>query len=177
LLNKSLKLLAIVGPESTGKSTLCKQLAEATGYPYVPEIARTYLETHGLKYTADDVEQIGRLQLKAENAAMSANPQAPLLICDTNLLVIQIWMEHAFGYCPDWIVESLKNYHYTHTILTDIDMPWQHDEQREHPHLRTYFLGKYKQLIEHYGIEYTLVSGIEKERLAEALTIAKRLTQ
>jgi nicotinamide riboside kinase len=161
--------IAIVGPESTGKSSLTLALANALEAPYVLEQARGYLENNGLAYTQADVEAIARLQLKAEDDALSPNPN--LLVCDTNLIVIKIWMDNAYGSTPAWILEEIKQRSYTIHLLTGIDIPWQADPQREHPHLRAYFLEKYKETLSDFGIKFHLISGNENARLTAALQV------
>ena len=62
-----LKKIVIIGPESTGKSTLCKQLAEHYKTLWCPEFAREYLLKHGMNYTFDDLLTIAKGQLALEN--------------------------------------------------------------------------------------------------------------
>jgi len=164
--NKTIKI-AIVGPESTGKSSLTLALARALEAPYVLEQARDYLKNNGSAYTQVDVEAIAHLQIQAEDIALAQNPE--FLICDTNLVVIKIWMDNAFGSTPDWIIEEIKHSSYTIHFLTDIDVPWLPDPLREHPHLREYFLEKYKATLTYFGIKFHLISGNENERLNAAL--------
>lgn len=164
---KQTQKIAIVGPESTGKSSLTLALAQSLGCPFVLEQARDYLEKNGTAYTQADVETIAHLQLKAEDDALAVNPN--ILVCDTNLVVIKIWMDNAFGSTPDWIIEEIKQRSYTIHLLTDIDIPWQPDPLREHPHLRKYFLEKYKETLTTFGIKYYLISGSEPERLQAAI--------
>ncbi len=166
---KPTKKIAIVGPESTGKSSLTLALSNALEAPFVLEQARDYLENKGPNYTQADVEAIARLQLKAEDDALSQNPN--LLVCDTNLIVIKIWMDSAFGSTPDWILEEIKQRSYTIHLLTDIDIPWQPDPLREHPQLRAYFLEKYIETLSDFGIKFYLISGNENERLTAALQV------
>lgn len=161
------KKIAIVGPESTGKSNLTLALAQYLGMPYVLEQSRGYLSEIGTNYTQADVEQIARLQIAAEDLACQTNPE--FLICDTNLIVIKIWMDNAFGSSPSWIIEAIKTRRYALHLLTDTDIPWVPDPLREHPHLREYFLEKYKEALNTYSIKYYLISGTEESRLNLAL--------
>ncbi|HXH19021.1 MAG TPA: ATP-binding protein, partial [Chitinophagales bacterium] len=90
-----MKKIVIVGPESSGKTFLAEKLAAHFQCLWVPEYAREYLEKLNKPYTKEDVEKIaeGQLRLEDETAAKSKS----LLICDTNLLVIKIWMDHKYG--------------------------------------------------------------------------------
>ena len=172
---KTPQLIAVIGPESTGKSTLCEELSLTTGFPWVPEMARAYLEMHGPSYTASMVEEIALLQLDAEQKAIKENPNASIIICDTNLVVIAIWMQYAFNYCPAWILESLSQYNYELTLLTNIDFPWQPDPLREHPELRHYFFEEYKAILSKYHIDYQVISGTEVARKDSALKLIQGL--
>lgn len=61
-------IITIVGPESSGKTTLARELASAYGVPWVPESARKYLEGLGRPYQANDLNRIaeGQLELISE---------------------------------------------------------------------------------------------------------------
>lgn len=171
--NKIVKRIAIVGPESTGKSTLSEQLANYYHTLWVPEFARNYIAGLDRKYTLEDIVQISKGQIKSEDElALKANA---LLICDTNLLVTKIWAEHAFQQCPEWITENLRNRKYDLNLLTDIDIPWEADPQREHPHLRKYFFDLYKKELESSGVNFVVISGGWEERLANSIKAINRL--
>jgi len=64
--------IVIIGPESTGKSSLCEQLAQHYDSLWCPEFAREYLLTNGASYSYDDLLAIakGQLALEDEYAAM-----------------------------------------------------------------------------------------------------------
>ncbi|GGG17554.1 AAA family ATPase [Pontibacter amylolyticus] len=158
--------VAITGPESTGKSTLSQQLAAHYNTVWVPEYARTYVETLDRPYTLQDLEQIARGQL-----ALEAQLQAQagrILFSDTDLLVIKIWSEHAFGECPDWVLQKLKQQDYNLYLLMGVDLPWEPDPQREHPHLRQYFYDWYKRELEALQVPYLEISGQHEDRFNKA---------
>jgi nicotinamide riboside kinase len=163
-MNSNTLKIAIVGPESTGKSTLAAALAQQYNGIWVPEFARTYVAALNRPYTAEDIIAISKGQLQAE-AEASAKGIFPLF-ADTTVLVEKIWLEHAFKQEHPVIEEGIKNADYQLYLLTDIDMPWQPDPQREHPHLREYFLARYIYWLERYQLPYQLISGSEEERLA-----------
>ena len=165
-----MKPIAITGPESTGKSTVAQQLATHFNTLWVPEFARDYIAELNRDYTLDDLENIARGQLKQQQQAEATNPE--ILFTDTELLVIKIWSENAFGTCPEWILEALKNQRCDLYLLMNIDLPWEPDPQREHPHLRPYFFDLYKAELERLNFPYKVISGSEKERIAAALKAA-----
>lgn len=158
--------IAIVGPESTGKSTLAEGLAAALGVPWVPEYARHYIAQLQRPYTAEDILTIARGQLAWEDEQAA---QHPLVICDTTCLVEKIWYEHFFGPAPAELVEACRLADYDLYLLCDIDIPWEPDPQREHPTLRTHFLNLFRQEVEASGRPWVLISGTAEERLQLAL--------
>ncbi|GIV33844.1 MAG: hypothetical protein KatS3mg031_1379 [Chitinophagales bacterium] len=155
----ALKKIAIVGPESSGKTFLAQALAAHYSCPWVPEYARTYL-TPGKPYTAADVEQIARGQLALENRLVSEADS--LLICDTNLLVIKVWMEHKFGYVPPWIDAEIRTRHYHLHLLTAPDIPYEEDPLRENPELGTYFFAQYETLLKTLSFPYIIICGTHR---------------
>jgi NadR type nicotinamide-nucleotide adenylyltransferase len=164
----SLLRISLTGPESAGKSTLAAQLAAHYGTAFVPEYARQYLEANGAAYTLSDLEAIARGQLAAEAAAAPHATQ--LLFCDTDLLVIKIWAENAFGTCPTWVLAELARPRYALTLLLASDLPWAPDPLREHPDpaQRTYFYGLYKAELVQRGWPFAEISGPPAQRFAQA---------
>lgn len=166
-----MRRINITGPESTGKSTLTAQLAAHFGAGFVPEYARAYLDAHGPAYTLPDLEAIASGQLRQEEAAAAAAAAQgqQLLFCDTDLLVMKVWAEHAFAQCPPWILEELRRPRYALTLLLDVDLPWQPDPLREHPHLRQHFMDMYRQEVHELGWPVVEISGSGEQRLARAI--------
>jgi NadR type nicotinamide-nucleotide adenylyltransferase len=158
--------IAITGPESTGKSTLSQQLAAHYQGLWVPEFARAYIADLDRPYTLQDLEAIARGQLDLEAATAAQNPR--LLFADTDLLVIKIWSEHAFGKSPDWVLQQLKRQDYNLYLLMGVDLPWEPDPQREHPHLRQYFYDWYKRELKALQVPFVEISGQQEHRLAQA---------
>ncbi|HXB12290.1 MAG TPA: ATP-binding protein, partial [Bacteroidia bacterium] len=112
----------------------------------------------------------GQVALEDERAKLANK----LLICDTNLLVTKIWAEHAYNYCPEWIVETIKTRTYHIYLLTYPDTPWVADEQREHPHLREFLFEKYKNELEKQAVAYSVITGLGKLRLDGAIDIINK---
>ena len=163
------KRILILGPESTGKSTLAEKLAEHYAEPWVPEVAREYLEQLDRPYGYDDLLQIGRqqMQLEDEMAAGAKNH----LFCDTDLRVIQVWSQHRFGKVDPWVLEEITRRTYDLILLCAPDLPWQEDPLREHPELemRQQFFDVYQQLTQASGFPWALISGDTAERLSTAI--------
>ncbi len=167
--------VVIIGPESTGKSTLAEQLAAAFGCQWVPEYARTYLEHLEREYTYADLLEIAKGQMKMED--MYALKKSDLLICDTDLHVVQVWSQHKFGQVDPWILQEIDKRKYDLYLLTDIDIPWENDPLREHPEpeMRLYFSQIYRKLIEATGVPFFTISGNNDQRIQSAVAIVNSL--
>jgi NadR type nicotinamide-nucleotide adenylyltransferase len=170
--NKIIRV-AIVGPESTGKSTLAEQLARHYHTVFVPEYARQYLDEIKRPYTIEDIIAISKKQVELED---ELTPKAnKILICDTNLLVTKIWAEHKYGKCPTWIEAQYKQRHYNLYLLCNIDTPWQPDPQREHPHLREELFAIYKTELDKQAVPYSIIKGLGDARLKNAVAAIDKL--
>lgn len=158
----SVKRIAVIGPESTGKSELCQHLAMHYDTEWVPEYARFYIDRLQSPYQQHDLRSIAEGQLAWEDEkAAYANKY---LICDTNLVVIKVWSEHKYGNTDAWIEQQLRSRTYDFYLLSNIDIPWRPDPQREHPQLREHFLKVYEQYLKENELPYALISGIEGDR-------------
>lgn len=161
------KRIMITGPESTGKSWLAQKLAEHYKTQWVPERARTYLAEINRPYQEQDLLHIAKEQLELEDSlAARANR---LLFCDTGMLVLKVWSEHSYGRCHPFIIEKLRQRTYVQHLLPDIDMPWEPDPQREHPHLREYFFQLYQQELRTLQKPFSIISGQGEKRLQNAI--------
>lgn len=157
--------ILIIGPESTGKSTLATDLAAHFNEPWVPEFAREYLEKLNREYQFEDLSEIGKGQIRLEDEfALGANK---LLFVDTDLRVIKVWSEHKFDKVHNWILEEIERRMYSKILITDVDLPWEADPLREHPEpgMRQYFLDKYLDLAHQSGFPFQLISGARAKRL------------
>ena len=164
-----LKKFAITGPESTGKSILCQQLAAYYNALWIPEYARVYIDQLDRPYQQSDILAIAKKQHQIEMEAAEKAKQ--FLFCDTELIVTKIWSEHKYQICDPWILSQIKKSDYHLYLLCDIDLPWEQDPQREHPDLREYFFNKYQEVLNHYQFNYRIVSGAGKVRLANAIKL------
>ncbi len=170
-----IKRIVIIGPESTGKSTLSEALAKAYNTAWVPEYARQYLEHLDRPYEERDLLNMARGQMRLEDAfAEHANNY---LFCDTCLRVIKVWSEHKYQRCAPWVLQTIAERKYDLFLLTGIDMPWDADPLREHgdPHMRQYFYEIYEELLVESGIPWIAVNGNEQKRLATAMAAIKHL--
>ena len=161
--------IVLIGPESTGKSTLATQLATHYNVSWVREFAREYIEKLDLPYVESDLLEIGKGQIKLENQALQKNQS--IVFFDTNLIVLKIWSLNAYKKCDDWILNEINERDYDLYFLCGIDMPWEFDEQREHPHMRAYFYEVYKNELKKMNANFVELTGNEVERLEKATQV------
>ncbi len=171
-MKKNLIKVAIVGPESSGKTFLAEKLALHYQCLWVPEYAREYLEGFNHPYTKEDVEKIAKGQLAAEDAAVKKSKS--LLICDTNLLVIKIWMDYKYGNAPQWIEEEIIHRKYHLHLLMAPDIPYEYDPLRENPEKGEYFFEKYEQLLVSLKTTYRVISG--KNRIQKSISTIEKFS-
>ena len=141
---KSVFNVAILGAESTGKTTLCRDLAAHFGSPWVPEYMRTYLQVkwdnEQLTCTWDDLLPIAQGQIDLENKLAKQAAQLPddnrYLFCDTNLFELMVYSNWYYGDCPEALTQAALAHHYDVILLTEVDIPWVADDLRDSPHQR-----------------------------------------
>lgn len=167
------KRVAIVGAESTGKTTLAQKLAQHFNTTWTPEFARGFLDKKGSDCSIEDIHLIAKGQLLTEEEeAREANR---ILFCDTDLMTTSIWSEYLFGECPEWIDEESRKQKYDLTLLMDIDIPWVKDWQRPAPHLRQHFLNWFERELKKRERNYVLISGDYEERFNLAVAEVEKL--
>ena len=169
------KRILILGPESTGKSTLASALGAYFQEPWVPEVAREYLEKLGRTYAYEDLLQIGKQQMQLEDEMAGAAKNH--LFCDTDLRVIQVWSRHRFGKIDPWVLEELERRTYDLILLCAPDLPWQADPLREHPDLeiREQLFEQYLEITQQSGFPFTIISGDASARLRTSVEAIRAL--
>ena len=154
--------IAIVGPESTGKSTMSAYLANHYHTVWVPEFARGYCEKLTQPPTWQDEINMFYGQIALENELL---PEAnKILICDTTFITVKIWSDYTFGRSPHEVLDELPKHPYDLYLLLDIDLPWEDDPLRDFPHMREYFMDVWYKELQALNASYVLISGIGPER-------------
>lgn len=159
--------VAIIGPECTGKTDLSHRLAAYFKTEWVPEYARQYLNKLNRPYERSDLTKIAHGQVRMEDEW--AREAKRVLICDTNLTVIKVWSEFKYGERDPEIIQVMKNRHYDLLLVTDIDIPWEDDPQREHPDKREHFRDVYITEAQESGIPFAIIEGTREQRLKKAV--------
>lgn len=165
--------VCLFGPESTGKSTLARQLAAHFDSVHVAEFAREWLNPKNGVCTIDDIPIIARGQAASEDAL--ARKAHRLLFCDTDLLLTTIWSDVLFDTCPEWIHQLARQRHYDLYLLLDTDVPWVDDAQRFLPDRRREFFDRCQSLLDQLQRPYVIVRGDRDQRFAAACRAVEEL--
>lgn len=188
-----LKKIVAIGPESTGKSTLCAQLAQRYNTLWCPEYAREYLTIHGMNYTYEDLLTIAKGQvefeekyesevrsrksgIKTEASLLTTHDSrltpghSPLFI-DTDMYVMKVWCEFVFGKCHQFILDQIAKRKYDLYFLCDIDLPWTHDDLREYPNEgpRQELYAIYKNIMQNQFTPWVEIQGNYDQRVQKAI--------
>ena len=164
--------VVLFGPESTGKTTLAKQLASHFNSDWVPEYARAFLQNKWDKTneicSKEDLPIIAAGQMALEN--QKASNTDSILFCDTDLLVTKIYSEVYFGgYCDPYLHHFAVNNHYDLYLLLDIDIPWVADDLRDKPGERDQMLIQFKKALQSLNRSYVLIQGQGEDRFQSAI--------
>ncbi|RTY76108.1 DUF4301 family protein [Flavobacterium sp. LS1R10] len=170
--------IALFGPESTGKTTLARQLADYYKTEWVPEFARDYLQekwdSSQQICTVDDMLPIAYGQAKLENErTLIANKY---LFCDTNLMVTKVFSEVYYNYCDPLLHEAARAHEYDLFFLTDIDVPWEKDDLRDKAEGRESVFAVFKQSLIDNNKPFITLSGDQDLRLKKAIASVNDLT-
>ncbi|MGJ8665606.1 MAG: AAA family ATPase [Patiriisocius sp.] len=170
--------IVLFGPESTGKTTLAKQLAAHFETQWVPEFMRAYLEKkwddHQEKITRVDLLPIAKGQIASENE-LAVNAKK-VLFCDTNLLEIEVYSKYYNdGFCPSEISEANKINTYDFYFLTGIDVPWEFDKLRDRPDDRENMFRIFEHHLIDYNLPYMIIKGSKHNRFERAIKQINKL--
>lgn len=171
--------IAIYGPESTGKTTLAKQLASHFKTVWAPEFARDYLQEKWNNKkeicAPEDLLPIAIGQMQLENSALQqANKY---LFTDTCLMVTKVFSEIYYGFCDAKLEKAARKNKYDLFFLTDVDVPWEQDDLRDAPNDRIATFEKFKQALIENNKPFIVLSGDAEMRLQKAIAIIEELTK
>jgi nicotinamide riboside kinase len=157
--------IIVTGPESSGKTTLCKALSEHYNLPFTKEFAREYLSHLGKDYLQEDLLEIAKGQF--ENEQLTTNKQQ-ISLHDTDLITLKIWSNYKYGNCENWILEQIEKQKVENRfyLLCKPDLKWDYDPLRENPTNRNVLLEIYKQEIENLGHKFFIIKGEERNEQA-----------
>lgn len=170
--------VVLFGPESTGKTTLAKLLAEHYETAWVPEFARDYLQEKfdrtRIICEYSDMLPIARGQMQLENELAAEAKR--VLICDTDLLETQVYSEQYYEGRVDPLLRKYAEMNsYDLYMLTSIDVPWEEDDLRDRPHQREEMFRAFEQALIDHDRRYVVLSGTLEKRLQDAIFHIDRL--
>ena len=162
---------------------MCRDLAKHFNTVFVPEYARTYIETNSQRgrqegreeyeLSLEDIPFIARGQMAAEDAiAFNSNR---VLFCDTDLLTTTIWSDWLFKSCPNWIAEEADDRKYDLYLVTDVDVPWVDDVVRYLPEERKSFLDRCLKELDDRSRNFVLLSGDWQNRFDKAVEAVEQV--
>lgn len=169
------KKIVMVGPESSGKTTMSNMLSERLSTSMVREYGADYIDNLDMNkntrnnkdFTIMDINHIAAGQIYLEDMASTGGNK--IIICDTDLMTTQIWSEIYFGTCPKWIVDESYNRKYYMHFLMDIDFDWKDEGIREFPDKRQWHFNRIKSELDKRKLRYEIISGNPEERLNKIL--------
>lgn len=167
--------IAITGPESSGKSTLTKFLAERFCTSYAAEFAREYLTKTDGEYQLEDLVEIAKGQLGNEKKAL--RNATKVCFFDTDMLVLKIWASFRYGKVPLFIETAFYESKIDAYLLCSPDLPWEPDPFRESPdnEERQKLFDIYQNELEVNNCTYFIVKGIDAKREERAVSFVETL--
>lgn len=166
-----MKKIIITGPESTGKSTLTKFIAEHFNTIYIPEYAREYVENLKRKYNYKDIVKIAEKQIY--DLKKEYPEELKYIFFDTGLIITKIWFQEVYGKVPPFLQDALNEIKIDLYLLCYPDLDWEYDKIRENSgEKRFYLFEKYKQELENLNCKYFIIKGKGHFRHEKAIKIA-----
>ena len=173
----SVRRIAVLGAESSGKSTLCGALARRFDTLWVPEYLREFVDTHGRVPFESDQYGIACTQRAREDAA--AEQANEFLFCDTTPLMTALYSRVYWGRVDAQLERLAANHDYALTLVTAPDTPWVADGlMRESEEVRQRVYAMLVQELDVRGIRFVLLEGDLPHRLRQveaALKVLKPL--
>jgi NadR type nicotinamide-nucleotide adenylyltransferase len=166
--------IVVTGPESTGKTTLAKQLAEYYHGQYIQEYARDFIEQLPQDYTFEDVESIAKAQVKQFQETRDSSDK--IFIFDTWLIITKVWFECVFGKVPLWLEDQIRSCPIDLFLLCHPDIPWEADRVRENGgENRVKLFKQYREELNQYGFNFVEISGAGEDRLIHAIAAISKI--
>ncbi len=151
--------IAVIGPESSGKTTLVEFISKEFDVVAVEECAREYLLNldNPTIYSLDDLIEIANIQFdKFERTQSKSNN---IIISDTEILTVKIWAEDKFGYCPNEINELFSKQSFDIYLLCKPDIEWKYDILREDKDRRDIIFNIYRNYCIEFKLKYIVIEG------------------
>lgn len=165
------------GPESTGKTTLVRSLADHFSAEWIPEFARRYLEEK--EELPDeiclpaDIDPIVKGQCALEDHALSKAQD--IIFMDTNPLQTKVYTDIYFDHFHSDVLDRvIKERQYDLYLLTDIDIPWENDPLRDQPENRKEIFSIFENALLKRQLPYVIISGSHQQRINRSIEVIKQ---
>ena len=173
-----IKRVVICGPESTGKSTMTRNLAAHFKTNFVDEFARDFLQNKWNNKqevcSKEDLLEIAKGQIELEN--LKIKKSSKLIFCDTNILTTIAWSKTHFNeFCDPWIQRKAKTLKYDYYLILNTDIPWVKDDLRDRPKDREKMFLAHKKELDYASVDYDIINGSDfQKRLCAAIDYIKK---
>ncbi len=172
--------VALVGPESSGKSTLTKRLAAHFGAAYAPEYARGYLEAVPDPWIGGDgangFDEAALVTIlhgqRASVEAVTRQSETGIVFSDTEAIVTACWSQALLGFVPDMAELFIRQQKYDLYLVQTASPFWVDDSsQRVQPDYaeRKAFEESCVARLRQHGCPYVCLQGTWEEREAQAV--------
>ena len=166
----TVRRVAILGAESTGKSTLAAALAAHYATLWVPEYLREFVDTMGRVPQEADQYPIARTQMEHEEAAAAGARR--FLFCDTTPMMTALYSRWYWNRVDAQLARIEARHDYACTFVTAPDSPWEADGlMRESDAVRQAIHAQVLQMLDARRIAYTLVTGTLEQRIGQAIDV------
>jgi nicotinamide riboside kinase len=172
-----MRRLVVTGSECSGKTTLSRLLAEATGAPLLEEASRAYAErtlAEGHALTAGDVEPIARLAIATEDR-LRTDRDPPFVVHDTDLVSTVVYARHYYGSCPAWIETEAIERRGDLYLFCAPDIPWVSDGIRDEPRERARMHALFAAALGEFDAVVVEISVVKPETVSRAIDLALEL--
>lgn len=165
--------IALLGAESTGKSTLAHalhaSLATLTGLRVarVDEVLREWCDREGRTPQPQEQRAIAEEQERRVEALV---PDHDIVLSDTTALMTALYSEHLFADTSLTAWAQAQHRRYRLSLLMGLDLPWIADgHQRDGPHVREPVDRQLRRLLRDAGHPFVVIQGQGPARLDHAL--------
>jgi nicotinamide riboside kinase len=169
---KESRNIVVTGPESSGKTTLFEQLKTLSGFNFISEYSRTYIDKINRPYHYNDILEIAKFYVKEVETAR-INKRS--VISDTDLLTLLVWCEYKYDKCHPFIIDKLDKNPPDLYLVCSPNIPWEYDPQRENPNNRVELFDIYLKKINELGIDFEIIEGNNSKRLIQAKNILQNI--
>jgi nicotinamide riboside kinase len=185
--------IAVVGPESSGKTTLAEALMRHFGggrvadgtREYVEELERPYIEEDLLAMARSHAQWFADAPLHAAEGREEFRRNEPVgrsvsvepVFFDTDILNIRIWSMEKYGRVHPGIDRLVHDLRYDLRLLCRPDIPWEPDPQRENPYDRDRLFAIWEREMKAFGFLYIVIEGSREQRLHMATSMVGMLMQ